>query len=81
MDSVEVGKVAEARAWLLEALADGQPHLAGDLQARAREAGIVTRTLRHAAGQLHIQVEPVHTPGKRGFAGWQWTLPQREGAR
>jgi hypothetical protein len=80
-NSTEGGKLAEARAWLLEALADGQPHSAGELQERARRVGIATRTLRHVAGPLGVQITPIYAPGHKGYAGWLWALPQRQEAR
>lgn len=65
----EPGKLAEARAWLLKTLADGQPHRAGDLQRQASAAGIKKRTLQLAAQEVAL-VEPIY--GKKGIQSWQW---------
>lgn len=65
----ETGKLAEARAWLLKALADGNAHRAGDLQQQANAAGIKKRTLQLAAQEVAL-IEPVY--GKRGIQSWQW---------
>jgi hypothetical protein len=65
-----------ADEWLRELLADG-PALVRDLQAAARAAGLVWRTIERAKTRLGVRAALLgYGPAGR----WQWRLPETDSA-
>jgi hypothetical protein len=70
LNGEETGAMAEAKEFLLNALAHGA-RPAQEIFALAREAGISERTLKRAKRELNIQTR------KCGMTGaWEWSLPE-----
>jgi hypothetical protein len=67
-------KIKQAMAWLQEALKDGLPRPAADLEQQARADGFTHSTLADARRRLSIRSE------KRG-AAWYWIPPARRPSR
>ena len=70
----EHSALAEARAYLSEALADGQQP-ARDIEREAEGLGISKGTLRRAREALHIETIAIRTAGDVGVQRWDWRLP------
>src|SRR5206468_2809215 len=65
------GALAEAQAFLREALADG-PRAASDVEALARERGLAIGTVRRAKKPLGVVTRKA---GPADGGRWRWELP------
>ncbi|MHB8312383.1 MAG: AAA family ATPase [Candidatus Dormibacteria bacterium] len=67
----EQSALAEAEEWLRDALSEGPPVAAKDIQRQGRDAGFSDRTVRRAKVSLGVR------SGKTGArGGWAWSLSQ-----
>lgn len=66
--------VQEAEAFLRSVLAEG-PVAALEVQKQARVAGVAEKTLRRARVAIGVICRQVHEEGRKGAAGWTWSLP------
>jgi RecA-family ATPase len=74
IDPEDKSQLAEAVEFLKDLLHDGGMK-AGDVQTKARGAGIATRTLNRAKAKLRIKSE---RKGAITDAYWEWVLPEAE---
>jgi hypothetical protein len=75
MSTSVADKYQLAKAWLLAELADGRPHVAGGVLARAEAAGHNAATVKRAAKALAVKQFDACLDARRsaGFV-WLWQL-------